>query len=168
MLTTLNNVRLLLLAAWLGAAMFFSGAVAPSAFRVLRSFSLPNAGEIAGTIVSQTLSVINIAGFIIALLLLASTVALKRIYPRPRLILQLVGLALMAVSTGLGEWFIAAKMRGLRQAMRGGIDQIALTDLGRVAFDSFHGYSVAALSVAIIAGLITFFPMAGRVQRNDQ
>ncbi len=164
---TLNNIRLLLLAAWIGAAVFFSGAVAPSAFRVLRGFALSNPGEIAGTIVSQTLSVINVAGFIVGLLLVALTLALKRFYTRPGLVMQLVGLTVVTVSTAIGEWVIAARMRGLRQAMRGGIDQIALTDPGRVAFDRLHGYSVAALSVAIIAGLITFFAMARRVQRVD-
>ena len=63
-MSTLNNIRLLLLASWLGAAVFFSAAVAPSAFRVLKAFSLPNASEMAGAIVTRTLSVINTSGFV--------------------------------------------------------------------------------------------------------
>jgi hypothetical protein len=58
-LTVINNIRMLLLAAWLGVAIYFSAVVAPSAFGVLRSFGLPNAHEIAGTIVTRTLSVVN-------------------------------------------------------------------------------------------------------------
>src|SRR6476620_6991164 len=64
--------RLILLACWFGAALFFGAVVAPAAFGVLRSFGLSNANEIAGSIVTRSLSVINIAGFLISLLLLAA------------------------------------------------------------------------------------------------
>ena len=53
-------------------------------------------------------------------------------------------------------------MRGLRAAMRTTIDQIPAGDPSRVAFDALHGYSVTALSIAIIAALIGFFVMAKR------
>jgi hypothetical protein len=162
MLTTLNNIRLLLLASWIGAAIFFSAVVAPTAFRVLRAFSLPNANEIAGTIVTSTLSIINISGFILSLLLLAAAFLLKRQYERRAFILQAFILAIVAASTGVGEWLIAARMRGLRRAMRVAIDQVAMGDPNRVAFDALHGYSVAALSIAIIAALVAFFVIARR------
>lgn len=164
MLTTLNSVRLLLLASWIGAAIFFSAVVAPTAFRVLRAFSLPNAGEIAGTIVTNTLSVINISGFVVSLLLLALAFVLKRHYTQRAFILQTLLLALVALSTGAGEWLIAARMRGLRRAMRVAIDQVPVGDPNRVAFDALHGYSVAALSIAIIAALIAFFVIATRAK----
>ena len=69
---TLNFTRLILLACWFGAALFFGAVVAPAAFGVLRSFGLSNANEIAGSIVTRSLSVVNIAGFVIALLLLVT------------------------------------------------------------------------------------------------
>jgi hypothetical protein len=53
-------------------------------------------------------------------------------------------------------------MRGLRAAMAVPIDQVAISDPLRVAFQTLHGYSVAALSVAIIAALIAFFVIAQR------
>jgi hypothetical protein len=53
-------------------------------------------------------------------------------------------------------------MRGLRSAMGVPIDQVAISDPLRVAFQTLHGYSVAALSVAIIAALIAFFVIAQR------
>ena len=158
----LNQVRLFLLAAWLGAAIYFSAAVAPSVFGVLRSFSLTNANEIAGTIVTRTLSVVNTSGFILSLLLLITTFVLKKNYGRRSLIFQIALLTIVAVATGLGEWVIAARMRGLRAAMHGQIDQVALSDPNRIAFAALHSYSVSALGIAIIAGLLAFFVVANR------
>lgn len=163
-MSTLNNIRLLLLASWLGAAVFFSAAVAPSAFRVLRAFNLPNASEIAGAIVTRTLSVVNTSGFILSVLLLITAFVLKEGYGRRAFILQTVLLVIVAVTTGVGEWVIAAKMRGLRAAMHTTIDQIPVGDPSRVAFDALHGYSVTALSIAIIAALIAFFVIANRAK----
>jgi hypothetical protein len=168
MLTQLNKVRILLLGSWIGAAIFFSAVVAPAAFRTLRSYGVPNSGEIAGTIVNQTLSVVNTAGFAISLLLLIAVFAFRKHYSRGSLIVQNILFAIMAVSTGIGEWVIAAKMRTLRAAMRLPIDQIDLRDPARVAFQALHSYSVAALSVAIIAALIGFFVIASVPQRSHE
>ena len=68
---------MVLLAVWFGAAVFFSLVVAPAAFAVLRLYGLPNTSEIAGAIVSRSLSVVNVAGFVIALLL-AVTIFARR------------------------------------------------------------------------------------------
>ncbi len=163
-----NNLRLLLLAAWLGAAIFFSGAVAPSAFKVLRAFNLPNATEVAGGIVSRTLAIVNISGFIISLLLIVTAFALRRLWPRRRFLLQIVLLAIVAAVTGVGEWIIAARMRGLRAAFGGPIDQVPATDAGRIAFDALHGYSVTALSIAMLAALIVFFVMSRRFESGRE
>lgn len=164
-MSPLNNIRLLLLASWLGAAIFFSAAVAPSAFRVLRAFNLLNASEIAGAIVTRTLSVINTSGFVLSALLLITAFVLKAGYGRRVFVLQVVLLIIVGVATGAGEWVIAAKMRGLRAAMHTTIDQIPAGDPSRVAFDALHGYSVTALSIAIIAALIGFFVMANRSRK---
>jgi hypothetical protein len=165
-MSTLNNIRLLLLASWLGAAIFFSAAVAPSAFRVLRTFNLLNASEIAGAIVTRTLFVVNTSGFVLSVLLLITAFVLKAGYGRRAFVLQVVLLIILGLTTGAGEWVIAAKMRGLRAAMRTTIDQIPAGDPNRVAFDALHGYSVTALSIAIIAALVGFFVMASR-SRNQ-
>jgi hypothetical protein len=160
---TLHNIRLLLLGAWVGAAVFFSAVVAPNAFRVLRSYSLTNASEIAGSIVSRTLYVINVSGFIIGLLLLLTALALKQSYGRRAYLIQLVLLTIVTGTTAIGEWFIARKIRALRASASIPIDQLVSSDPVRVAFDALHGYSVAALSIAIIAALFAFFVLAKRV-----
>jgi hypothetical protein len=148
-----------LIAAWLGIAIYFSAVVAPSAFGVLRSFGLSNASEIAGTIVSRTLSAVNKSGLVVTLLLLVSAPAVRKYYGRWSFILQSVLVATVAILTASGEWVIAARMRGLRAAMKGQIDQVAFTDPNRIAFAALHTYSVAALSLAMIAALVVILLM---------
>jgi hypothetical protein len=145
---------MLVLAAWLGTAIYFSAVVAPSVFGVLRSVGLPNANEIAGTIVTRTLSLVNTSGFILSLLLLITAFMVKRSLGRASFLLQSGSLIIVAAATGVGEWVITPRMRSLRAAMHGQIDLVALNDPNRVAFAALHGYSVAALSVAMIAAVV--------------
>jgi len=154
-----TNLRVAFIAAWLGLAIYFSAVVAPSAFGVLRSFNLANAGEIAGTIVSRALSAVNKSGLLVSLLLLISAPAVKKYYGRWSFIFQNVLLIVVAILTAAGEWVIAARMRGLRLAMNGQIDQVPLTDPNRIAFAALHVYSVSALSIAMIAALIVILLM---------
>jgi Domain of unknown function (DUF4149) len=161
----INVTRLILLAIWFGAALFFGAVVAPAAFGVLRSFGLPNANEIAGSIVTRSLSVVNIAGFAIALLLLVTVILRRNYSSRLSFILECICLGVIALTTGVGHWLIAARMRALRAAMVLPIDQIAADDSRRIAFNSLHGYSVNALSLAMIAALIAMVLMA-RSLRN--
>jgi glucan phosphoethanolaminetransferase (alkaline phosphatase superfamily) len=161
----INVSRLILLAVWFGAALFFGVVVAPAAFGVLRSFGLPNASEIAGSIVTRSLSVVNLAGFVIAVLLLVTVILRRNYSSRLSFIFECICLAVIALTTGVGHWFIAARMRALRVAMVLPIDQIAADDPRRVAFNSLHGYSVNALSLAMIAALVAMVLMA-RSLRN--
>jgi len=151
---------MILLAVWFGAALFFSVVVAPAAFGVLRSYGLPNAGEIAGGIVTRSLSVVNVAGFVIALFLLLTLFAARAAIGRSSLIAETICLALIVMATGLGHWVIAARMHALRVAMVVPVDQIAPDDARRVAFNSLHGYSVNALALAMIAALMALVFMA--------
>jgi hypothetical protein len=160
----LNDLRLLALGLWLGAAVYFSSVVAPSVFSVLRAFQLPNVGEIAGTFVTRTLSVVNVSGFIISLFLLVTALAFGKELGRRSFFLELASLIVVTVSTGIGHWMIAARMRALRVAMVLPVDQVPLDDPRRVAFNRLHGYSVTALSIAMIAALIAFLVIAYRAR----
>lgn len=161
----LSFSRLILLACWFGAALFFGAVVAPASFGVLRSFGLSNANEIAGGIVTRSLSVVNIAGFLIALLLLVTLFLRRSSTGRVSFIVQCVCVAVIALATGVGHWVIAARMRALRAAMVLPIDQIAIDDSRRIEFNSLHGYSVNALGLAMIAALVALVLMA-RSLRN--
>ena len=161
-MTFLNASRLILLSLWLGSAVFFSAVVAPAAFGVVRSFNLDNTGEIAGSIVTRTLSVVNISGFIIGLLLLLTLFAVRGSRGRAGLIIEFVCISLVILATGVGHWLIAARMRALRAAMVLPIDQVPIDDARRIAFNSLHGYSVNALALAMIAALVTIIMIARR------
>lgn len=150
----------MLLAVWFGAALFFSAVVAPAAFGVLRSHGLPNASELAGGIVTRSLSVVNVAGFVVALLLLVTLFLRRSSVGRASVIAEGICLGLIALGTGVGHWVIAARMRAIRAALELPIDQIAADDSRRVAFNSLHGYSVNALSLAMIAALVALVLMA--------
>ena len=159
------SLRLLLLALWLGAALFFSAVVAPGAFTVLRAYGLPNATEIAGALVTRTLSVINVSGFIGSLVLIATAFLAKR-GNSGAFYLETVSLALLAVTTSVGHWIIAARMRSLRAGLTLPIDQVPVSDPTRIAFNTLHGYSVTALSIAMIAALVAFALIAYRARLN--
>ena len=149
----------------MGVALFFGAVVAPAAFGVLRSFGLPNASEIAGSIVTRSLGVVNVAGFVIALFLLVTAFVRRGSQARWSFIVECVCIVLIAVTTSVGHWVIAARMRALRTAMVLPIDQIAADDSRRIAFNALHGYSVNALGIAMIAGLVALVLM-GRHLRN--
>ncbi len=152
----LQGARLLLLAMWLGAAVFFSFAVAPGAFAVLP------ARELAGAIVNRLIAVVNVGGFIIGLILLA-TALVKRGAARGRArVFEVIALAALALATGIGQWVIAARMATMRAAMGRPVDALAANDPLRVAFNSLHGYSVAAMTVGMMAALVAFVLIARR------
>jgi len=164
----LNFTRLVLLSLWLGAAVFFGAVVAPTAFTVLRSFAMPNASEIAGTIVTRALSVVSISGFLIGLFLLVTALAWCDAPGRVGFLVELVCLVIIVLATGIGHWVIAARMLALRAAMALPIDQIAVDDPRRIAFNSLHGYSVKVFGVAMIAALLAVVLIARRLSGKFQ
>lgn len=157
-----HHARRLVLCLWLGAALFFGFVVAPQVFSVLRDSTALYPNHLAGTIVTRNLEVINTSGFVISLLLLVTAFAFRDGLRNRARVVEAASLALMALATGIGQWVIAARMLGLRAQMGRPIDETAANDSLRVAFNSLHKYSVAALSVAMLAALIAFILMARR------
>jgi hypothetical protein len=158
--TIIRRIRLLLLGLWLGAAVFFGAAVAPAVFGVLRGTQLPNANELAGMIVQRSLAVVNRGGFEIALFLIVTGFFINRREVRLLQFAEMISLAIMAIMAGVSHWVISARMLALKAAMQAPIDQIAGNDPRRIAFDALHVYSVTAMGVAIVAGLVAFLIMA--------
>jgi hypothetical protein len=158
--TVVRYLRLLLLGLWLGAAVFFGAAVAPTVFGVLRGAQLPNANELAGMMITRLLAIINRGGFEIGLFLLVTGYFMSKRESRLARFAEMISLSIMAIMTGVSHWIVSARMLALRAAMQAPIDQIASSDPRRIAFDALHGYSVAAMGVAVIAGLAAFLIMA--------
>lgn len=109
---------------------------------------------------TRSLSVVNIAGFLISLLLLVTLVLRRNSSSRLSFIIECVSLGVIALTTFVGHWVIAARMRTLRAAMVLPIDQIAADDARRIAFNNLHGYSVNMLGLAMIAALVAMVLMA--------
>lgn len=158
-LSVLQDARLLLIAVWLGAAVFFSFVVAPSAFAVLPSRAL------AGAIVNRTLGLLNAGGFLISLLLVATALVARERISRPAFRVETLALAVVALTTAAGRWLIAARMETLRVAMGRPIDEVDLNDPFRIAFNQLHGYSVAALLAGMIAAAVALLLIARRARR---
>jgi len=146
-------IEVLLLAVWLGSMMFFSFAVAPSAFAVLPT------RELAGAMVTSTISKVESLGLIIGPLLILLQVAgwrARRVSSMARAI-RLVLIGVMTAAAALSRFWISPTMVSLRKSMGGPIDDVPLTDPLRLQFNDLHQYSVAAMSVALFAGLAVLF-----------
>ena len=146
-------IEALLLAAWLGSMFFFSFAVAPSAFGVLPS------RELAGKMVTSTISKVENIGLIIGLLLLiiqALTWRARRVSEIEKVIRAFL-LVLMTAMAALSHYWVSSKMVSLRQAMGGMIDDIPATDPLRIQFNDLHQYSVTLMGTAMLAGLVVLF-----------
>ena len=161
MTTFIKQLRLLLLGLWLGAAIFFGAAVAPALFNVLRGAGLANANELAGSIVTRLLGFINQGGVEIALFLFVTAFFVNRTRSRLARTAEVISIAIMAIMTGVSNWFISARMLALRASM-GTIDQVSPADARRIEFDTLHRYSVRVMGVALVAGLVAFF-IASRI-----
>jgi len=162
MRSIIKTLNLLLLGAWLGAAIFFGAAVAPSLFDVLRGANLANANEIAGTIVTRLLAIINRSGFEISLFAIVTGYFILRGESWLARLIEMISLAIVAIMTGVNQWVLSPRMLAWRASMQLPIDQIAHDDPRRVTFDRLHGYSVKMMGAAIIAGLVAFLIMARR------
>lgn len=156
----ISNLRLLLIALWLGAAVFFIF-VAQSAFAVLPS------RELAGSVVSRTLMIVNLSGLGIGLILLLSSF-IKRLNIKPfflwteRVLLVLLVAACAVNQLVIGSWlsYIRAQFGGKP------IDEIALEDPLRIQFNQLHQYSVWILMGSMIAALVIFFFIARKSDKT--
>lgn len=141
-------VEILLLSLWLGSMIFFSLAVAPSAFAVLPT------RELAGAVVTSTISKVEMMGLVIGSLLIL--IRLARPSGAAKL-LHIILLLVMTAAAGLSRFWISPQMVSLRQTMGGHIDDVPATDPLRIHFNDLHQYSVALMSAAMIAGLVVLF-----------
>ncbi len=153
-----TDIRRLLLILWLGAACFFSFAVAPSAFAVLPS------REIAGAIVSRTLVIVNYSGLIVGLILLASSLVRQTNVNRFQLLAERLMLLILTLACAAGQFVIALWLSLLKGQIGRPIDEVAVDDPLRVQFNNFHQYSVWVLATAMIAALVAYFLMSRKSQ----
>jgi hypothetical protein len=161
----ISNVRLLLMGAWLGAAVFFSFAVAPSAFSVLEN------RELAGFVVSRTLMIVNLSGLAIGLILLASSFIKRKGIAPIWIWLERFLLVLFTLAAAVAEFVISVWLRLIRTQAGRPIEELAAEEPLRIQFNNLHQYSVWIMLGTMIAALILFFLIGKRsvaVEKKDE
>src|SRR5688572_12236327 len=151
----LSDIRLLLLAIWLGAAVFFIG-VAMSAFAVVPE------RETAGAVVNRTLSILNFGGMAIGVVLILTSLIGGAYFNKLWLWVERFLLLLIAAACAIGQFVIGLWLAALRAQMGRPIDEVAADDPLRVQFNMLHEYSTWVLFAAMGAALIAFFIIANR------
>jgi hypothetical protein len=134
----------LLVAAWCGAALLFSAAVAPTAFAVLPSRTL------AGTVLGPVFPVLFIGGLVTGLLAAADGAVSGAAFGYWRLAAGIV----MTIASGVAQFVILPGIERVRATIAGAVDALAPDDARRLAFGRLHGLSVACLGLAMLAALV--------------
>lgn len=148
------DLRRLLASLWLGAAIFFSAAVAQSAFAVLPS------AELAGAVVNRTLSLVNYSGIIVGIVLFIGS-----FFFTPKVFSIWIERLLALILTGacaVGQFYVGWKMQSLREQIGKPLEEVAADDPLRIAFNQLHGYSIYVLLTAMFAALLLFFIVIGK------
>jgi hypothetical protein len=151
----LSDIRLLLLAIWLGAAVFFIG-VAQSAFAVVPE------REIAGAVVGRSLMLLNVGGLAIGIILLVTSMIGSSRISSFWLWVERFLLLIVTAACAIQQFVIGTWMLSLRVRMGGPIDQVPADDPLRMQFDQLHQYSEWVLLAGMIAAIIAFFIVARR------
>jgi hypothetical protein len=144
-------VSALVLAAWLGATLYFSAVVTRAAFAVLPSRTL------AGALVGQTLPILFDTGMLVGAML--AGVALLSSHGSARTASLAGGIAI-AMLSAVARFVILARIARLRLSMPVAVDSLPIDDPARRAFGHLHALSVGALGLAMLAGLVVAIVLA--------
>ena len=138
-------VSAIVLAAWIGATLYFSAVVTRAAFAVLPTRTL------AGALVGQTLPILFDTGMVVGAILVWAALLSPAGTGR---IASLGGGVAIVVLTALARFVILARIAHLRASMPTDIDALPVTDPARRAFGQLHAMSVGALGLAMLVGLV--------------
>ena len=144
-------VEVLLLSVWLGSMIFFSFAVAPSAFAVLPT------RELAGALVTSTIGKVEILALTLGPLFILIRGLRSALTGNAFNVAQVLLACVMIASAALSRFWISPKMVALRESMGGHIDDLPIADPLRIQFNDLHRYSVGLMTVAMAAGILLLF-----------
>jgi hypothetical protein len=147
----------IVLAFWLGAALFFVAVVAPGAFAVLPT------RMIAGAIIGRVLRVLFLSGVLAGLLVILVE---WRVPSRRAVTGRMVGGFVTVVSCVIAQFAIAPRIEVLRGQIGGSLDSLPAGDARRMAFGRLHGLSVVLLGIAMLA-MLGALALAVRAQRRE-
>lgn len=150
-----SDIRLLTLGLWLGAACFFV-AVAQAAFAALPT------RELAGSVVGNSLRILNFSGIAIGTFLLLTSLVVPRSVSKFWLWTERFLILIVISACAIGQFVINLMISSVRAQIGRPIDEVAMDDPLRIKFNDLHEYSVWLLITAAAAGLIAFFIVANR------
>lgn len=141
-------LSVVLLSAWLGAALLASAVVAPAAFAVLPSRTL------AGALVGRVLPVLFWSGMALGVVVL--------------LVGRSIGAGLFGAGSAVAlagacaaaQLVIAPRIEAVRASIGGPVDALDLSDPRRQLFGKLHGVSVLCLGIAGLAALVALIVLA--------
>ena len=148
-------IEVILLAAWLGAAIFFSAVVAQAAFAVLPTRTL------AGALVGRVLPVLFFAGMVLGALIFA----IEGLWGIGWFSGRGVAGLLVVLACAVAQFIVGARIDRIREEIGGPIDALSPTDPRRLAFGRLHAISVGWLGVAIVAALVALI-LASRATQS--
>jgi hypothetical protein len=131
-----------LLAAWLGAAVLVAAVVAPAAFAVLPSRTL------AGALVGRVLPVLFWSGMVVGVAVALVT------WSMPARGSRISAALALAASCAAAQLVVAPRIERVRIQVGGAVDALDPTDPRRQAFGRLHGMSVAWMGVGMLAALL--------------
>ena len=139
-----RNLRIIVIALWLGAIVYFAAAVAPIVFAVLT----PHEGgrALAGDIVSRALALLHYFGMTCAVVFLL--LGFRRLTSADSALVMV-----MLILTGVSQFVITPRMHAIRA--RGEIDTLAPGDPARKDFDSLHKLSTTTEGLILLLGIGT-------------
>ena len=148
---------LLSLIVWIGGIIFFALVLAPTLFTVLSP-------ELAGNVVSPSLTKLHWIGLVAGAVFLACSLAYNRTkYAQLRLFSAThVLLVLMLLLTALSQFVITPRLRELRSGPAG----LESPDI-RADFDRLHAWSARTESGVLLMGLIVVVTTARRFEKGN-
>ena len=142
---TASLTQLCALGLWLGAAAFFSAAVAPAVFAVLPTRTL------AGAVVGRLLPAVFYSGMLIGVVIIALELAARGSWNfRGRE----TAAAVMVAACAFAQLVIAPRIERIRLQIGGPLEGLSVDDVRRIEFGRLHGLSVAWLGLAMLAGAV--------------
>jgi len=141
----------IILAAWVGATLYFSVVVTRAAFAVLPTRTM------AGALVGQTLPILFDTGMLVGAILVGAALLSPAAAARTA---SLAGGVVIFLVTALARFVILARIERLRTAMPSAIDSLPVTDPSRRAFGQLHAMSVGALGLALLVGIVVIIVLA--------
>jgi uncharacterized membrane protein len=154
---TLRALMLLALIVWIGGIIFFSFVLAPTVFSVLPTV------ELAGNVVSRSLTALHWMGLASGIIFLLASFSLNwKTHAQAKTFAATHILVLtMLVLTAISQFVITPRMRVLRQQM-GAIENVPQPNERRLEFDRLHAWSTRAEGSVFFCGLVVVVLTARR------